>query len=138
MATTTTTVATPGWLVDPHSADRDGGHQIDWAQVSATNADGKKTIPAGATVGILLGNGKISPRVATTNPAVGLLETTAVEGDPTAALTGYGLIVGGVIHENLLPDATGTPRTLAAAIKTELNAAGTGFAWRTYNDGRAS
>ena len=55
-----------------------------------------------------------------------------------AMLTGYGLIVGGVIHENLLPDATDTPRTLAAPIKTELNAAGTGFAWRTYNDGRAS
>lgn len=138
MALTTSRLGASGFVVDPHSIDRDNGHQVDWANVTALNADGKKYIPAGTVVGSLLGNGKISPRVVTTNPAVGLIETTAIENDSNAALTGYGLIVGGVINENLLPDATGTPRVLAAAVKTELANAGTGFSWRQYSDGRTS
>lgn len=98
---------------------------------------GKKTLPAGTAVGELLGSGKISPRIVTTNPATGFLETTAVEDEPQAALSGYGMIVGGVLFENLLPDATGgPPKTLASAIKTELAAAGTGFSWQVYGDSR--
>ncbi len=138
MALVVTRVGGPSPIVDPSSIDRTNGVQIDWANVSTTNADGKKTLPAFTVVGTLLGSGKASPRVATTNPAVGMLATSAVEGDPTAALSGYGLIVGGVINENLLPDATGTPRVLASAVKTELTSAGTGWTWKQYSDGRAS
>lgn len=127
-----------GFIVDLHSLDRsNGGRQINWAAVTATNADGKKFLPAGTVVGDLAGSGKVGPRVATTNPAIGLLETDATEGDLTAAITGYGVIVGGVLHENLLPDATGTPKTLPAAIKTELSAAGSGFAFLQYQDTRS-
>lgn len=97
MALVVTRVGGPSPIVDPSSIDRTNGVQIDWANVSTTNADGKKTLPAFTVVGTLLGSGKASPRVATTNPAVGMLATSAVEGDPTAALSGYGLIVGGVI-----------------------------------------
>lgn len=99
-------------------------------------ATGTKRLVAGTVVGSLLGAGKVSPRVATTNPAIGILETTATEDDSFAALTGYGVLVGGVFYENLLPDATGNPATLAAAVKTELTNAGTGFAFEAYSDTR--
>jgi hypothetical protein len=84
------------------------------------------------------GNGKLRPRVVTTNPAIGLLATDAIENDRSAAQSGYGLIIGGVIYEPLLPEATGSPRTLAAGIKTELQAAGvsTGFVFHVYADDR--
>ncbi len=38
-----------------------------------------------------------------------------------------GLYAGGVIYEDQLPDATGTPKVLAAGIKTAL---GTNFIWQ--------
>lgn len=99
-------------------------------------ATGKKRLLAGTVVGSLLGGGKISPRVVTTNPAIGILESTATEDDSFAALSGYGVLVGGVFYENLLPDATGSPATLAAAVKTELTNAGTGFSFEQYGDTR--
>jgi hypothetical protein len=99
--------------------------------------NGKKTLPAGTVVGSLLGSGKVSPRIVTTNPAIGVLETSAVEGETQAALTGYGVIAGGILYENLLPDASGSPKVLATAVKTELNANGTGFAFEQYGDSRA-
>lgn len=127
-----------GFIADQHSIVRDPGRQIDWASVgtvagvSGTDpVTGKKFINAGAPVGATLGAGKISPRVVTTNPAIGLLETMAIEGDPAASLSGYGVIIGGSVYQNLL--AGGTPD---AATKSELNAAGTGFAFQTYADTR--
>jgi len=131
-----------GFIADPHSITRSGGVQIDWANVAAGYVDatsGKKVLKAGTAVGSLLsGNGSVSPRVVTTNPAVGLLATDAVQDDPAAPLSGYGLIKGGIIYETLLPDASGSPPTLAAAIKTELQAAGvsTGFVFVAYSDAR--
>jgi hypothetical protein len=141
MGRTNYNVSTPGFVADPTSIDRTGGVQIDWANVAAGYVDannGKKVLKAGTAVGTALsGNGSASPRVVTTNPAVGLLATDAVEDDPAAPLSGYGLIVGGVVFEPLLPDATGgPPKTLPAAIKTELESAGTGFAFLPYSDAR--
>lgn len=127
------------FVVDPHNTPRDNGHQIDWANVADTykNASGKKVLPAGTVVGSLLGAGKISPRVATTNPAIGLLQTAAIEDEETAAATGYGIFRGGVFYENLLPDATGgPPKRLAAAVVSELNASGTGYSFMDYTDTR--
>lgn len=99
---------------------------------------GKKMLPQHCAVGNALGNGKLAPRVAGTNPATGLLATNAIEDDPSAGVTGYGVIKGGIFYENMLPDATGTPKELPAAIKTELQAAGTGFAFEQAADSRAS
>lgn len=139
MARAVVKTGSASFVADPHSLDRNDGRQVDWANVSATNADGHKYIPAGTVVGDLLGTGKISPRVVTTNPAIGILEAEAIEGDTTAALSGYGVLVGGVFFENLLPDATGgPPKTLATAIKTELGSAGTGFAFIVHEDSRGS
>lgn len=121
--------------------ERTGGVQIDWANVAGAYLDantGKKVLPAGAVVGRLLGNGKVSPRVAATNPAVGILVSTAIEGELSAAKSGYGMYVGGVVYESLLPDATGAPKTLPAAMKTELTAAGCTFKYETYADNTAS
>ena len=108
----------------------------DTATYAGSAGSGSKILPAGTVVGELLGAGKIGPRIATTNPATGILETTAVEGSDSAALSGFGVVIGGAVFEALLPDATGTPRVLLAAVKTELNANGSGFAFLTYSDAR--
>lgn len=140
MPRTNHVVGGASFIADHSSIVRDPGRQIDWANVgtvagvSGTNLDGKKFIKAGTVVGDLLGAGKVSPRVVTTNPAVGILETDAVEGQEHHALSGYGMLIGGALYEALLPQSSGTPRVLAAAIKTELNAAGTGFAFIKYSD----
>jgi hypothetical protein len=127
---------TPGFVADHGSVSRlGGGAQVDWASVSNDYIDdvtGKKVLPAGTVVGSLLGDGLISPRVVTTNPAIGILETVAHEDDP--CISGYGVLTGGQFWENLLPDATGNPKTLASAVKTELNANGTGFAFQQYSN----
>lgn len=137
---TTTRVGRPGFVVDASSIRLNSGRQIDWANVAAGFIDaatGKKVLPAGTVIGELLGNGKISPRVVTTNPATGILATTAIQDDRSAALSGYGVIVGGVIYEALLPDSSGAPKVLAAAIKTELDAAACTFQFERYEDNRA-
>lgn len=142
-------VSRASFLADYHSVVRDnGGRQIDWAAVTAAYVDsatGKKTIRAG-TVMSELASGKLVPRAiapvvapATTPvPASCILATSAQEGAVQDALTGYGVLIGAAVNENLLPDATGTPKVLPAAYKTELNAAnvGTGFAFRQYEDNR--
>lgn len=94
---------------------------------------GKKKVPAGTPMAEDATNHKIFPRTATA-AATGLLATDALEDDRSAALTGYGVLVGGVIYQNLLPV------TLDSTMKTELQATGTstGFYWETYEDDRAS
>ncbi len=141
--TTFSGLSLPAFIVDHQSVDRDNGHQIDWANVTAgagvvpaLNAAGKKVLLAGTPIGTLLGAGKISPRADNTNPAVGLLLTTAVEDEPHAALSGYGIAAGGVIYENLIPGATGSPAELPSDIKDELAVNGTGWSWRQYADDR--
>jgi hypothetical protein len=129
----------PDFVVDNRSIVRsNGGRQVDWDNVDDAykEDDGLKKLPAGTIIGEELGNGLVSPRVDTTNPATGILESDAKEGDRGPdALTGYGIIRGGGIYENLLPDATGgPPKTIASAIKTEL---GERFYWETYEDDRA-
>jgi hypothetical protein len=109
----------------------------DTATYPGTKGLGNKTLPAGIFVGdALSGNGKIGPRVVTTNPAIGLLATKAVENDPVASRSGYAVIIGGVVYENLLPDAVAG--VVPTAIKTEVNTAGAskGFLFQTYGDDR--
>jgi hypothetical protein len=140
MPRTTYVESRAGFIVDHNSMESSEGRQIDWANVAVgyvDSATGKKVIPAGTVMGELLGGGKkISPRVVTTNPAVGILATNAVEGDRADSYSGYGMYIGGVVYEALLPDSTGSPKTLPAAMKTELNTAGCTFKYRTYEDNR--
>ena len=87
-----------------------------------------KVIPAGTTV-CQLSSGKIVPRVARpgSEEAIGILLTNATENSRNDAKTGYAVIVGGVIYENLLPETI-------TSYKTELETNGTSWAWQTYAD----
>jgi hypothetical protein len=116
--------------------------QIPNAGTAVYGGSGAKTLPAGKAVVELTG-GKIAPRSDRpgSETCVGFLETNAIENDVTASKSGYGVIIGGVLYENLLPDATGgTTGTLTAAYKTELsnatNPPSTGFAFEQYADNR--
>jgi hypothetical protein len=139
MSRSTFVVGGPGFIADHKSMEQNTGRQIDWANVNVSYIDaatGKKVIPAGTPIGELLGAGKISPRIVTTNPATGLLATTAIEGAKEHAKTGYGVYVGGVVYENFLPTSSGSPKRLPAAVRTELDAAGCTFKWEYYEDNR--
>lgn len=144
MSTTTTYKnSVASFVADPNSLRRSTGRQVDWANVGSGYIDaatGKKRLPAGTVVGDTLGGtGKVSPRVVTTNPAMGILATDANEDAPAEALSGYGVLIGGHLYENLLPDATGgPPKALAGAIKTELTTAGCTFTFENYEDNRTA
>jgi hypothetical protein len=129
MAWSTQAIGQPDFVADWNSMDRNTGRQIDWSLVTLLVA-GKKTVKSG-TVMVATASGKIVPRAnrAGAETAIGLLFGTATEGQPSHSLSGYGVIIGGVIYENLLPE--GVP---AAAVKTELDGAGTKFAWQVYAD----
>lgn len=98
---------------------------------------GKRAIKAG-TVMCALSSGKIVPRANRpgSETAIGLLATEALEDSQAASLSGYGVIIGGVVYENLLPEQSGG--TISATYKSELQTAGvgTGFAFLSYGDDR--
>jgi len=91
---------------------------------------GPKTIPHGTAVHTNVSTGKIYPRTAAA-AASGLLEGPAQEGDDAAPLTGYGLVVGGVVYETFIPN-------ISATVKNELLAAGGQWVFEAYVDDRAS
>lgn len=134
--------ATPGFVADPPSMTHNSGRQISWDDVPAAYADdeGNKSIPAGTAMS-QLASGQVVPRVdrdvvaAPTEAAIGLLVSSAQENDRNAALSGYGIYNGGVVYENLLPDFEDAEWT-DGTIPDELAAAGTGFAFETYEDDR--
>jgi hypothetical protein len=76
------------------------------------------------------------PRSLNRGDAIGILEAGAVQGDPSASLSGYGVLVGGVLNENMLPDAVNGE--LNEDWKDELDRNGTGFSWQYYTDSRTS
>lgn len=76
--------------------------------------------------------GTITARVA----AQQIIETDATEGARAESLSGYSMLVGGVLYENLLPDAAGDPKAVPAAYKAELTTAGCSFKWVRYADSR--
>lgn len=134
MGRTTRSVTRPGFVVDLANAPQNTGRQIDWDAVPADyeNAEGDKVIPAGTPMAETAGG--MVPRAdlagdGSEGEAFGLLISSADEGARSDALTGYGVIVGGVIYENLLP-------VDVAPYKDELDANGTSFVWETYEDDR--
>jgi hypothetical protein len=97
-------------------------------------------VRAGTIVDILT-NGKVVPSALNTGAvtAYGILETDADSENKTDALSGYGVLIGGDIYENLLPEAdlTLTPPTITAAWKTELAARSGRFQFHQYTDSTA-
>lgn len=98
---------------------------------------GYKMIPAGTRMGDAGTNGRIYPRVATSNPAKMVLATNAREDGEYGASHSYGVFLGGVLWENLMPGATGTPKVIPSAEKTELAAAGCFFTFKQHRDSTA-
>lgn len=131
--TTHTGLSRPSFLVDPTSAERDGGRQIDWDNVATTFGDaGFKVIPHGHPMSPAGDGKKMVPATnAAGNEAAaeGLLEGPAVENDLSAAKTGYGIVTGAVVYEQLVPGLTAT-------IKTALAGNVRGILFRTYEDSR--
>jgi hypothetical protein len=108
--------------------------------VTYTGGEGNKKYVPPMTVMVEIAAGaeagKMVPRAVrpAAETAYGFIETGADEDSDTDAISGYGMIIGGVIYENLLPDSVAGD--LPSAYKTELQAAGTGFAFKDYEDSR--
>lgn len=67
-----------------------------------------------------------------------ILLTDARNNTPAHAKTGYGMAIGGHLFENLLPEASGSPKVLSATIKKELKQNGCSFTFEQYGDSRVS
>lgn len=65
----------------------------------------------------------------------GILLATALEGDTEDAISGYGLVIGGVVFKNMLEESDNSDFDTWLS---ELKEAGTGFAFETYSDDRSS
>lgn len=110
MGRTTSTVGTPGFVLGDHY-DANDGRQIDWANVTNKDSDGNKTVPAGTIMVLEDDNansaeGKIAPRSLGLKNGAGtpveyeatcILLATAKETSKTDSLSGYGVVLGGVI-----------------------------------------
>lgn len=127
-------ISHPTFIADLASIDRSTGRQIDWTNVSQSFVDattGRKVLPAGLRVYSTASGKVVDADGVGAVTLLGLLETSAEEGDRTAALSGYGVILGGVVYLELLPE------DLDGMDITALEAAGTGFAFENYEDSRA-
>lgn len=98
---------------------------------------GYKMIPAGTRMGDAGTNGRIYPRVETSNPAKMILLTNARENGEYGTRDTYGVIRSGMLYENLLPDAAGTPKVIPPAEKAELATAGCFYTFVQYRDSTA-
>lgn len=144
MWTNTKTVSTNDWIVDETSVDRLYGIQVDWDSVPDAY-DETGVVPSGTAM-VKLSSGKYAPRVGIddangdavgTEEAVGFLIGNAHKEDvyrKSDALTGHGLIVGGILCETMLPDSGDAAWS---TIKTELASNGTGFIYETYANNAA-
>lgn len=134
------------FVADPASIEQIPGRRVKWSAVSEdyiVAATGKKRLPAGTAVGEFA-DGEVaedggidagaSPDETAT--ALGLLVSDANEDAPEEALSGYGIYVGGVMYENLLPDSSGDPQVLPTQMKTDLATAGCTFKFVVYVDSR--
>lgn len=110
---------------------------IESGDIATITGAGYKFIPAGTRMGDAGTNGRIYPRVVTSNPAKMVLATSAYENGEYGTRDTYGVIRSGILYENLMPGATGTPKVIPTAEKTELAAAGCFFTFLQYRDSTA-
>lgn len=115
------------------------GVQLDFSKFvdAKFGTAGTRKIPAGTVIEPTGEAGKpaylCGPASGTAGKLALILKTDAEEDSRADAATGYGAYSGGVVYETLLPDASGNPRILSAALKTQL---GTYFRFMTYEDKR--
>lgn len=129
-----TTLAAAGATTLAVDADHTAIEDDDAATIVGS---GYKFIPAGTRMGDAGTNGRMYPRVVSSNPAKFLLATNASEDGNYGARDSYGVFRGGTVRENLLPGSTGTPKVIPTAEKTELAAAGCFFTFVQYRDSTA-
>lgn len=114
--------------------------QIDSGDTATVAGSGNKFLPAGTVVSenVVGDVRKVYPR-SEGGSTFGILETDAEENEPSAALSGYGVMIGGRLYEALLPEAAGTPRVIGTTIRNELLALpGGGFSFEPYTDNTAT
>lgn len=94
-------------------------------------------VPAGTIMARNASNHKLFPRSLVTGAETAecILLTDAKDDSFTDSLTGYGVTYGGVIYENLLPDAVVSTGLVTSGWKTELGAR---FVWKVSRDNRGS
>lgn len=94
-------------------------------------------VPAGTILARNASNKKMFPRALVTGAetAEAILLTDAKSDSESDSLTGYGVTYGGVIYENLLPDAVVSTGLIPSGYKTEL---GSRFVWKVSRDNRGS
>lgn len=124
------------------------GTALEGGEVATVPGSGFKKIAAGTPVAEIDASGKIVPRglgAATAGrTTLGLLTSDAHEPGygPTTeveALSGYGVITGAVVYEQLLPKTPGLASVLDATVRAELaDLPGGGIAFEQYADNRAS
>jgi hypothetical protein len=92
-------------------------------------------IPAGTIMARNATNHKIFPRSLVTGAETAecVLLTDAISDSYTDSLTGYGVTYGGVLYENLMPDAVVSTGLIPSGYKTEL---GNNFIWKVSRDDR--
>lgn len=140
MMTKLTSFALAAFVADRGSTQTFGtGVQIDWTKFTDAKygVAGKRSIPAGTILEPVSDAGApaylCGPATGTAGKLAVILKTPAQEDSQADARTGYGAYSGGVVYETLLPDATGAPRVLSAALKTQLTSR---FTFMTYEDKR--
>ncbi|MBZ9712186.1 hypothetical protein [Deinococcus multiflagellatus] len=116
------------------------GVQIDFAAFTDAKygTAGKRVIPAGTIIeptgNSTTGEYLCGPGAGTAGKPQLILKTDAEEDGRGMAASGYGAYVGGVVYENVLPDASGSPRVLANA--TVRAALATRFTFMKWEDRR--
>lgn len=128
----TSNITAQPFIADAKSIDRLNGASIKWSVVTEVDDNGNKFIPAGSIMSRETGG--FAPAKVATAEVCGIIETDAYA-DPNSndALSGYGIIVGGVVYDNLLSDSA---HANFGTWKTSLEAYGNGFTWLTYGDSR--
>lgn len=131
----TTNFAAKGAVTVPVAALLTAINNGDKASFMGARCGAKSILPD--TVFQELDNGKVLPRdidagaAATSNAAKYVSKTYCIENEPTNARGMYGFWTGGGFYENLMPQATGTPKKLPDQYKTELGAR---FYFQQYGD----
>ncbi|WP_295818884.1 hypothetical protein [uncultured Deinococcus sp.] len=123
------TYGLPAFVADRATMNTFGtGVQIDFSKFTDAKygVAGKRRVPAGTVIEPVTDVGApaylCGPASGTAGKLALLLKTDAEEDSKVDALTGYGAYAAGVVYETLLPDASGAPRVLSAALKTQLGA----------------
>jgi len=129
--TATKVISAPYFLADELSATPSFGGNIDWDAVpdiaDYKDEDGNKILPSGTILKRCADETLVPHDSAKVGTVEGLLRYATGEKTRAHAKTGVGVVIGGVVYEELVPGLTPT-------LKDELVANGVGWHFRTYQN----